>query len=88
MSAITAGHLSDSPRLEDPSCSPTGSRRPSPTCKAPQAEFDIPYDNLGQSGPSGQVATLYATTYGYDEKAMAKTSVSTPITRPERSFQT
>ena len=42
---------------------------------SPQAEFEIPYGNLGQNGPYGQVATLYAATYGYDERAMAKISV-------------
>ena len=42
---------------------------------SPQAEFEIPYGNLGQNGPYGQVATLYGATYGYDERAMAKISV-------------
>ncbi|MCV7018609.1 thiolase family protein [Mycolicibacterium aichiense] len=42
---------------------------------SPQAEFEIPYGNLGQNGPYGQVANLYGATYGYDERAMAKISV-------------
>jgi acetyl-CoA acetyltransferase len=42
---------------------------------SPQAEFEIPYGNLGQNGPYGQVATLYGATHGYDERAMAKISV-------------
>lgn len=42
---------------------------------SPQAEFEIPYGNLGQNGPYGQVATLYAATYGYDERAIAKIAV-------------
>ncbi len=42
---------------------------------SPQAEFEIPYGNLGQNGPYGQVATLYGATYGYDERAMAKIAV-------------
>ena len=42
---------------------------------SPQAEFEIPYGNLGQNGPYGQVATLYGATYGYDERTMAKISV-------------
>ncbi len=42
---------------------------------SPQAEFEIPYGNLGQNGPYGQVATLYGATYGYDERAIAKISV-------------
>jgi acetyl-CoA acetyltransferase len=39
---------------------------------SPQAEFEIPYGNLGQNGPYGQVAQRYAAVYGYDERAMAK----------------
>jgi len=39
---------------------------------SPQAEFEIPYGYLGQNGPYAQVAQMYAATYGYDERAMAK----------------
>lgn len=39
---------------------------------SPQAEFEIPYGNLGQNGPYGQVAQRYGSVYGYDERAMAK----------------
>jgi acetyl-CoA acetyltransferase len=39
---------------------------------SPQAEFEIPYGNLGQNGPYGQVAQRYGAIYGYDERAMAK----------------
>ncbi|KMO84933.1 acetyl-CoA acetyltransferase [Mycolicibacterium chubuense] len=39
---------------------------------SPQAEFEIPYGNLGQNGPYGQVAQRYASIYGYDERAMAE----------------
>lgn len=42
---------------------------------SPQAEFEIPYGNLGQNGPYGQVAQRYAAVYGYDERAMAKVVV-------------
>ena len=42
---------------------------------SPQAEFDIPYGNLGQNGPYGQIARLYGAEYGYDERAMAKIAV-------------
>ena len=44
---------------------------------SPQAEFEIPYGNLGQNGPYGQVAQRYAAVYGYDERAMAKIVVDT-----------
>lgn len=46
---------------------------------SPQAEFEIPYGNLGQNGPYGQVAGLYAATYGYDERAIAKIAVDQRI---------
>jgi acetyl-CoA acetyltransferase len=39
---------------------------------SPQAEFEIPYGNIGQNGPYGQVAHRYGAVYGYDERAMAK----------------
>lgn len=39
---------------------------------SPQAEFEIPYGNIGQNGPYGQVAHRYGAEYGYDERAMAK----------------
>ena len=63
---------------------PTSKKKPRPRVDAmffgsssnqygsPQAEFDIPYGNLGQNGPYGQVAQRYAAVYGYDERAMAK----------------
>jgi acetyl-CoA acetyltransferase len=46
---------------------------------SPQAEFEIPYGNLGQNGPYGQVAQRYAAVYGYDERAMAKLVVDTRV---------
>lgn len=42
---------------------------------SPQAEFDIPYGNLGQNGPYAQVARRYGYEFGYDERAMAKIAV-------------
>ncbi len=63
---------------------PMSERRPRPLTDAvffgassnqfgsPQAEFEIPYGNLGQNGPYGQVAQRYASMYGYDERALAK----------------
>ncbi len=63
---------------------PTSEKKPKPLIDAvffgassnqfgsPQAEFEIPYGNLGQNGPYGQVAQRYASVYGYDERAMAK----------------
>jgi acetyl-CoA acetyltransferase len=63
---------------------PNSDRKPKPLADAvffgsssnqygsPQAEFEIPYGNLGQNAPYGQVATRYGAVYGYDERAMAK----------------
>ncbi|KUI26376.1 transporter [Mycobacterium sp. IS-1742] len=63
---------------------PTSEKKPAPLVDAmffgsssnqfgsPQAEFEIPYGNLGQNGPYGQVAQRYAAVHGYDERAMAK----------------
>jgi acetyl-CoA acetyltransferase len=42
---------------------------------SPQAEFEIPYGNLGQNGPYAQIARRYAYEFGYDERAMAKICV-------------
>jgi acetyl-CoA acetyltransferase len=42
---------------------------------SPQAEFEIPYGNLGQNGPYGQIARLYGHEFGYDGRAMAKIAV-------------
>jgi acetyl-CoA acetyltransferase len=42
---------------------------------SPQAEFDIPYGNLGQNGPYAQLAQRYGAQYGYDPAALAKIAV-------------
>jgi acetyl-CoA C-acetyltransferase len=39
---------------------------------SPQAEFEIPYGNLGQNAPYAQIARRYATEFGYDPRATAK----------------
>jgi acetyl-CoA C-acetyltransferase len=39
---------------------------------SPQAEFEIPYGNLGQNGPYAQIARRYAYEFGYDPRATAK----------------
>jgi acetyl-CoA C-acetyltransferase len=39
---------------------------------SPQAEFEIPYGNLGQNGPYAQIARRYAHEFGYDPRATAK----------------
>jgi acetyl-CoA C-acetyltransferase len=42
---------------------------------SPQAEFEIPYGNLGQNVPYAQIASRYAAEYGYDPRATAKIAV-------------
>ncbi len=64
---------------------PTSSRRPPPApgwqgassnkYGSPQAEFEIPYGNVGQNGPYAQIAQRYAALYGYDATALAKIAV-------------
>ncbi|MDQ1718441.1 MAG: hypothetical protein QOE89_2394 [Pseudonocardiales bacterium] len=64
---------------------PTSSRRPaadrgyfgasSNNFGSPQAEFEIPYGNLGQNAPYAQIARRYASTFGYDPRATAKIAV-------------
>jgi acetyl-CoA acetyltransferase len=39
---------------------------------SPQAEFEIPYGNLGQNAPYAQIARRYAAEFGYDPRATAK----------------
>ncbi|MGX1768561.1 thiolase family protein [Dietzia sp. NPDC055343] len=42
---------------------------------SPQAEFEIPYGNLGQNAPYAQIARRYASEFGYDPRATAKIAV-------------
>ena len=42
---------------------------------SPQAEFEIPYGNVGQNAPYAQIAQRYAAEFGYDPGALAKIAV-------------
>jgi acetyl-CoA C-acetyltransferase len=42
---------------------------------SPQAEFEIPYGNVGQNAPYAQIAQRYAAQYSYDPEALAKIAV-------------
>ena len=46
---------------------------------SPQAEFEIPYGNLGQNAPYAQIARRYAAEFGYDQRATAKIAVDQRI---------
>ncbi|BBX06422.1 thiolase family protein [Mycolicibacterium aichiense] len=39
---------------------------------SPQAEYEIPYGNVGQNAPFAQIAQRYGAQYGYDPSALAK----------------
>lgn len=64
---------------------PASARRPSPApgwygassnkYGSPQAEFEIPYGNVGQNAPYAQIAQRYAASFGYDAAALAKLAV-------------
>jgi acetyl-CoA C-acetyltransferase len=64
---------------------PQSQRRPPPvpnwygasanTYGSPQAEFEIPYGNVGQNAPYAQIAQRYAAEFGYDPAALAKIAV-------------
>ncbi len=64
---------------------PQSQRRPAPTpgwhgassdkYGSPQAEFEIPYGNVGQNVPYAQIAQRYAALFGYDPAALAKIAV-------------
>ncbi len=42
---------------------------------SPQAEFEIPFGNVGQNAPYAQIAQRYAYEFGYDPRATAKIAV-------------
>ncbi len=42
---------------------------------SPQAEFEIPYGNVGQNAPYAQIAQRYSAEFGYDPAAVAKIAV-------------
>ncbi|MFT4084778.1 MAG: thiolase family protein [Nocardioides sp.] len=64
---------------------PRSQRRPAPepdwfgassnAYGSPQAEFEIPYGNVGQNAPYAQIAQRYAAEFGYDPRATAKIAV-------------
>ncbi len=64
---------------------PRSQRRPPPvpdwygasanTYGSPQAEFEIPYGNVGQNAPYAQIAQRYAAEFGYDPAAVATIAV-------------
>jgi acetyl-CoA C-acetyltransferase len=64
------------PRSERrPPATPAWHGASSNTFGSPQAEFEIPYGNVGQNAPYAQIAQRYAARYTYDPAALAKVAV-------------
>lgn len=64
------------PRSADrPAAAPNWYGASSNNYGSPQAEFDIPYGNVGQNAPYAQIAQRYAAEFGYDPSAIAKIAV-------------
>ncbi|ANH37106.1 thiolase [Nocardioides dokdonensis FR1436] len=56
---------------------------------SPQAEFEIPYGNVGQNAPYAQIANRYAAEFGYDPRATAKIAVdqrTNALSHPDAVF--
>ena len=54
-----------------------------------QAEFEIPFGNVGQNAAYATIAQRYGAVYGYDERAMAKIAVdqrTNAVTHPDAFF--
>jgi acetyl-CoA acetyltransferase len=64
------------PRSErHPSPSPGWHGASSNNYGSPQAEFEIPYGNVGQNAPYAQIAQRYAAEFGYEPATTAKIAV-------------
>jgi acetyl-CoA C-acetyltransferase len=64
------------PQLESsPPAAPNWFGASSNNYGSPQAEFEIPYGNVGQNAPYAQIAQRYAAEFGYDPAAVAKIAV-------------
>jgi len=64
------------PRSERrPPATPAWYGASSNTFGSPQAEFEIPYGNVGQNAPYAQIAQRYAAQYTYNPAALAKVAV-------------
>ena len=68
--------LPQSPQsLKTPPTAPNWYGASSNNYGSPQAEFEIPYGNVGQNAPYAQIAQRYAAAFGYDPAAVAKIAV-------------
>jgi acetyl-CoA acetyltransferase len=73
--AVVPGSASVPRSRKGPPPSPNWYGASSNTYGSPQAEFEIPYGNVGQNAPYAQIAQRYAAEFGYDPVAVAKIAV-------------
>jgi acetyl-CoA acetyltransferase len=73
--AVVPGSASVPRSEKSPPPAPNWYGASSNTYGSPQAEFDIPYGNVGQNAPYAQIAQRYAAEFGYDPAAVAKIAV-------------
>ncbi|MDT5119383.1 MAG: acetyl-CoA C-acetyltransferase [Mycobacterium sp.] len=73
--AVVPGSASVPQSEQRPAAAPNWYGASSNNYGSPQAEFEIPYGNLGQNAPYAQIAQRYAAEYGYDPTAAAKIAV-------------
>jgi acetyl-CoA C-acetyltransferase len=73
--AVVPGSASVPQSRRRPTAAPNWFGASSNNYGSPQAEFEIPYGNLGQNAPYAQIAQRYAFEFGYDAAAVAKIAV-------------
>jgi acetyl-CoA acetyltransferase len=73
--AVVPGSASMPRPQKSPPPSPNWYGASSNNYGSPQAEFEIPYGNVGQNAPYAQIAQRYAAKFGYDPAAVAKIAV-------------
>ena len=73
--AVVPGSTSLPQSVKTPPAGPNWYGASSNNYGSPQAEFEIPYGNVGQNAPYAQIAQRYAAEFGYDPAAVAKIAV-------------
>jgi acetyl-CoA C-acetyltransferase len=73
--AVVPGSTSVPQSQKSPPAAPNWYGASSNNYGSPQAEFEIPYGNVGQNAPYAQIAQRYAAEFGYDPAAVAKIAV-------------
>jgi len=73
--AVVPGSASVPRSATRPAAAPNWYGASSNNYGSPQAEFEIPYGNVGQNAPYAQIAQRYAAEFGYDPAALAGIAV-------------